>query len=111
MNPFDAIASFVFDKIKEGIWAAWLKFLFELSFSAIVSFLFITGSVLVSGQPAGVAIGSGMIVASLALTVLFRRESSKLTRGMLVVLPEAEAAKEIATDFQTIQKSDQEKKT
>jgi len=36
--------------------------------------------------------------------VLFRRENSKLTKGMLVVLPEAEAVKEIATDFETIQK-------
>ena len=112
MNPFDAIATFVLGKIKEGIWAQWLRFLFELLFSALVSFLFTCGTVLVSTRSAALAIGSGMIVASLSLTVLFRRESSKLTKGMLVVLPSAEAAKELATDFQTIQKSnshDQEK--
>lgn len=118
MNPFDAIATLILGKIKDGIWAAWLKFLFELTFSAVVSFLFTCGTVLVATDSAAIAIGSGMIMASLSLTVLFRRESSKLTRGMLVVLPSAEAAKELATDFQTIQKTtedqpkkDQEKKS
>jgi hypothetical protein len=48
-----------------------------------------------------------MIFAALAMTVLFRREQSKLTKGMIVVLPEAEAGKELATDFQTIQKSEE----
>jgi len=108
MNPFDAIATLVLGKIKEGIWAAWLKFLFELGFSASVSFLFTAGTILVSTRSAALAIGGGMIMAALALTYLFRRESSRLTRGMLVVLPSAEAAKEMATDFQTIQKSDKE---
>ena len=109
MNPFDAIATFILGKIKEGVWAAWLRFLFELLFSAVVSFLFTCGTVLCSTQSDALAVGSGMIVAALALTVLFRRESSKLTKGMLVVLPSAEAAKELATDFQTIEKT-QEKK-
>lgn len=109
MNPFDAIASFVLGKIKEGIWAQWLKFLFELFFSAVVSFLFICGTSLVATRSAAIAIGSGMVASALSLTVLFRRESLKLTRGMLVVLPSAEAAQELATDFQVLQKSDQEK--
>jgi hypothetical protein len=110
VNPFDAIATLILGKIKDGVWAAWLKFLFELSFSAVVSFLFICGTVLCSTEEYTLAIGSGMIAAALALTVLFRREQSKLTKGMLVVLPASEAAKEIATDFQTIQKPDLEKK-
>lgn len=109
MNPFDAIATLILGKIKDGIWAQWLRFLFELLFSAVVSFLFTCGSVLVTTRSAAIAIGSGMVVASLALTVLFRREATKLTKGMLVVLPSAEAAKELATDFQTIEKT-QEKK-
>lgn len=109
MNPFDAIATLILGKIKDGIWAQWLRFLFELLFSAVVSFLFTCGSVLLTTRSAAIAIGSGMVVASLALTVLFRREATKLTKGMLVVLPSAEAAKELATDFQTIEKT-QEKK-
>lgn len=105
MNPFDAIASFVLGKIKEGIWAAWLRFLFEMGFSAVVSFLFICGSVLATTKSPSIAIGSGMVMAAIAMTTLFRREKSKLTKGMLVVLPSAEAAQEIATDLQTIQKN------
>jgi ABC-type multidrug transport system permease subunit len=109
MNPFDAIATLILGKIKEGIWAEWLKFLFELGFSALVSFLFVTGTALVADAESLVAIGAGMIASALSLTVLFRRENSRLTKGMLVVLPSAEAAKEIATDFEIIQKAEQEK--
>jgi len=75
-----------------------------LLFSAVVSFLIICGGALVAGGEAGFSIGAGMVAAALSLTVLFRRENSKLTKGMLVVLPAAEAAKEIASDFETIQK-------
>jgi ABC-type multidrug transport system permease subunit len=109
MNPFDAIATLILGKIKDGIWAAWLKFLFELAFSAIVTFLFVCGTVLVSLHEEAVAIGSGMIAAALSLTVLFRRENSRLTKGMLVVLPSAEATKELETDFEVIQKSEEKK--
>jgi hypothetical protein len=104
MNPFDAIATFVLGRIKDGIWAQWLKFLFELAFSAVVSFLFTCGSLLAATHPATTAIGAGMVMAAICMTTLFRREQSKLTRGMLVVLPSAEATQEIATDLQTIQK-------
>lgn len=110
MNPFDALATFVFDKIKEGVWAQWLKFLFEIVFSAVVSFLFTCGTMLCGGASDAVAVGFGMIWAALAMTYLFRRETSRLTKGMLVALPSAEAAKELAADFQTIQKPNQEKK-
>jgi len=102
----NALGSFIVEKIKEGVWASWLKFLFEMSFSAIVSFLFTCGTVLVTTRSYPVAIGSGMILAAIAMATLFRRERSRLTKGMLVVIPEAEATEEIATDLQTIQKPD-----
>lgn len=105
MNPFDALASFVLGKIKEGLYAQWLKFLFEMGFSAIVSFLFICGGLMAAKTPASIAIGTGMVMAAIALTTLFRREKNKLTKGMLVVLPSAEAAQELDTNLQTIQKS------
>ncbi len=104
MNPLDALATFVLGRIEQGVWSQWLKFLFELLFSAVVSFLFICGSVLATTRSPSVAIGSGMVMAAIAMTTLFRREKNKLTKGMLVVLPSAEAAQEIATDLQTIQK-------
>lgn len=107
MDPLNALATFVLGRIKEGVWAQWLKFLFELGFSAVVSFLFVCGTVLASTRSASVAIGSGMVMAAIAMTTLFRREKDKLTRGMLVVLPSAEATQEIATDLQSIQKPEQ----
>jgi hypothetical protein len=105
MNPFDALATFVLGRIEQGVWALWVKFLFEMAFSAVVSFLFTCGSVLTMTRSPSVAIGSGMVMAAIAMVTLFRREKNKLTKGMLVVLPSAEAAQEIATDLQTIQKS------
>lgn len=109
MNPFDAIAVFVLGKIKEGIWAAWLKFLFEIAFSAITTFLFVCGTILSTTEFVDVAIGSGMVASALVMVVLFRKESSRLTRGMLVVLPNEEAAAEIARDFQIIEKTGEKK--
>jgi len=104
VNPFDALATFVLGRLKQSATAAWMKFIFELVFSAIGSFLFICGGVLVSSRSWTLAAGSGMIVAAIAMTALFRKEQARLTKGMLVVLPSAEAAKEIETDLQTIEK-------
>jgi len=106
MSPFDALSDFVLGWMKRTATAAWLKFLFELGFTMVVSFLVICGSTLMSTENTALSIGAGMITAGVSMTVLFRRETSKLTKGMLVVLPELEAEKEINTDLQTIQKKD-----
>ena len=110
MNPFTGLAEFVLGWMKQTAIAQWCKFLFELAFSAIVSFLFGCGTLLFGKAPVGVAVGFGMIWAAMAMTYLFRRETSRLTKGMLVALPGEEAEKELAASFQTIQKPDQEKK-
>ena len=109
MSPFDAIATFVLGKIKEGIWAQWLKFLFELGCSALVSFLIIcglglAGSLAAPAMRPSVAIGLGMIAAAVSIVALLRRERSKLTSGMLFVFPQIEAQKEINTDLEILQK-------
>jgi ABC-type multidrug transport system permease subunit len=109
VDPLNDLATFILGRIKEGLYAQWLKFLFELGFSAVVSFLFICGGTLAATHEASAAIGSGMVMAGISMTVLFRRERSRLTKGMLVVLPSAEAAQELATDLQTIEKPDKEK--
>jgi hypothetical protein len=103
MDPLGALADFVLGKMKQSAMALWLKLLFTMAFGAAVSFLFITGTVLALGQPAAFAIGSGMVMAAMAMAVLFRR--SALTKDSMVVLPAAEAAKELKTDFQVIQKA------
>jgi len=98
-----ALADFVLGKLKQSAIALWLKLLFTMAFSAVVSFLFVCGSMLALGQPAGFAIGSGMVMSAMAMAVLFRR--SPLTKGLMVVLPESEATKEMGTNFQIIEKS------
>jgi len=104
MNPLEPVATFFLGWMKQSLVGQWLRFLFELAFSAGVSFLFVCGSVMVSTRSGILGIGSGMIAASISATVLFRRESSKLTRGMLAVIPSEEAVKELSTGLQTIEK-------
>jgi len=106
MDPFQAGVNFLLGRLKQSATAQWFKFLFELGFSAVVSFLFACGTLLFGRAPAGVAIGFGMIWSAMAMTYLFRRETSRLTKGMLVALPGDEAAKELAAGFQTIEKPD-----
>ena len=108
MNPFEPIATFLLGWMKQTAIAQWCKFLFELGFSALVSFLFGCGTLLFGGARAGIAIGFGMIWAAMAMVYLFRRENSRLTWGMLVALPADEAAKELNSNFQLIQKPDKE---
>jgi hypothetical protein len=121
MNPFNAIAELILGKIRDGIVVAWLKFLFELVFSGVVTYLFAAGGVLTGVELTGtlpampaadlalISHGVGMIAAAVSLTGLFRKESGRLTKGMLVVLPAAEAAKEINTDLQYIEKTGEKK--
>ncbi len=104
MNPWTGLAELLLGYMRQNQVAQWLRFIFELLFSGFVSFLFICGSVLIATKLYSLAIGAGMIAAAVSMTALFRRESSKLTKGMLVVLPSQEAAKEISTDLQSIQK-------
>jgi ABC-type multidrug transport system permease subunit len=106
LDPFQGIAALALGWLKRTALVEWAKFLFEILFSAIVSFLIICGTMLVSSRNWPLSAGSGMIAAAVAMTVLFRKETSRLTKGMLVVLPALEANKELETDLQTITKKE-----
>ena len=119
MNPFEPIATFALGWMKQSLVGQWLKYLFELGFSATASFLITFGGVLTKyalqslvahtplNWPAvwALAIGTGAVTAALSMVVLFRKESSRLTKGMLAVLPASEAATELETNLQIIEKS------
>ena len=107
MNPFDGLAKYLLGRLEQKIIQDWARFLFQMAFSALVSFLFTCGTVLVSTKSVITAIGSAMVVAAIVLTVFFR--TSKLTAGMQAVLPSEEAVQELATGLQTITKPEQEK--
>ncbi len=110
INPFDSIAKFFLGVLEQKTVQNWLKLLFELIASGLFTFLFICGGALGACVVAKVApaycwisaVGSGMVSAAISMTVVFRR--SPLTKGMLLVLPSAEAAKGLATDLQTIER-------
>ena len=109
MDPFQAGVEFLLGRLKQSATAAWLKFLFELGVSAVVSFLFGCGSLLFAKAPAGIAIGFGMVWAAMAMSYLFRRETSRLTKGMIVALPADEATRELASNFEVIEKTNNDK--
>ena len=64
MDPFQAGVNFLLGRLKQTAIAAWAKFLFEMGFSALGTFLFTCGSVLVASQSWAIGCGSGMIAAS-----------------------------------------------
>lgn len=104
MNPFTALAELAVGFWKAGKAQAWAKLVFELLCSGFISFLMVCGGVLISPPHSWpIGIGSGMVSAAICMTVVFRR--SPLTKGLLLVLPEVEATKELETDLQTIQRN------
>jgi hypothetical protein len=129
VNPFNAIAELILGKIKEGIYVTWAKVCFQLLITAWGSFFltcggvlsayalahFLTDAAFESGPVWGLAIGTGMTVMVLCVVYWIRTEPTKFFKGMRFVFPSEEAAKELATNFEVIQKldiqkTDQEKK-
>ena len=107
MNPFDGLAKYLLGRLEQKILQAWARFLFQMAFSAFVSFCFVCGSVMLKTRSVILGIGSGLVIVAIVLTVFFR--TSKLTAGMIAVLPSAEAAEELATGIQVITKPEDKK--
>lgn len=106
MNPFDGIAHFFLGLIEHKTLQGWLRLLFELTLSGLLTFMLACGGVLVTPPHSwAVAIGTGLITAAVIMTVVFRR--SPLTKNMMLILPAWEAAKEIETNMEVIQKGEQ----
>ena len=105
MNPFDGLAKYLLGRLEQKLIQSWARFLFQMAFSAFVSFCFVCGSVMVSTKSIITGVGSGLVIVAIVLTVFFR--TSKLTAGMIAVLPSAEAAEEITTGIQTITKPEE----
>ena len=90
-DVFEGLADLIIGKIKEGIWARWIKFIFELVISGGGSFLLTHGAVLLKTHSWMWAFGSAEIAAVLCVIALCRRESTRLLKGMFFVLPAEEA--------------------
>ncbi|PSH02801.1 MAG: hypothetical protein CXZ00_15495 [Acidobacteria bacterium] len=88
--------------MKQSAMALWWNLVFEISFSAMVGFLFIAGTAMVATKSVVLGVGSGMVMAAVCMVAVFRR--SPLSKGLIVVLPAAEAAKEMESNLQTIER-------
>jgi len=106
----DAIGNLVWDWIKKGIWATWLKFLFLLVFSAVVSYLTVNGGLLSKGTPELIARGFGQLAAAGALVLCFIVNGAKLFKGMSAIIPNQEVVAALETQYQQVQ-PDTEKKS
>ena len=72
---------------------AWISLIFQMSFSAFVTFCGVCGGILAAGKPWSVAIGFGLCGVATTLATFFA--SSDLTRGMMFVRPTQLAQDEI----------------
>jgi hypothetical protein len=99
----DAIGNFIWDEIKKGIWAQWLKLLFLLVFSGLVTYLVVDGSYLMAGKSELVARGYGYTSAAGALILCFVTNGAKLMKGMSAIVPNQEIVATLTTEFQKVQ--------
>lgn len=106
----DAIGNFIWDEIKKGIWAQWLKLIFLLVFSAAVSYLVVDGGALAKGTPELIARGYGYLAAAGALTLCFSINGAKLFKGMTAIIPNQEVISQLETQFQQVQPDKEQKK-
>lgn len=105
----DAIGNFIWDEIKKGIWAQWLKLLFLLLFSGVVSYLSTDGWCLIHGSPELVARGNGYVAAAGALVLCFLINGAKLMKGMTAIVPNQEVVATLETQFQQLQPTEEKK--
>jgi hypothetical protein len=99
----DAIGNFIWDEIKKGIWAQWLKLLFLLVFSGIVTFLSVDGGCLLRGSSELVARGNGYVAAAGALILCFLANGAKLLKGMTAIVPNQEVVAALENQFTQLQ--------
>lgn len=102
MTPWDAIGKVFLGIYQEKKLQSWITLIFQMTLSAITTFLFLCGTSLIASKSFEIGIGSGMVGAAIVITVFFRR--SNLTKGMLMVLPTDEAKDELETNLQSIQR-------
>ena len=94
--------NFVEQLIKAHKVNEWAKLVFSFVFSYLTTFSFVCGSALAAKTPVLISIGSGMVSGAVVVTYLFRR--SPQTKDLFVALPAEEAAKEMDTNMQTLQR-------
>lgn len=102
MDPFQGLADFVLGRLKQSAMALYLKAIFSMIASGVISFLLVCGTSLVSTRLWTVSVGSGMIVAAVALTLAFKQ--SDLAKKISIVVPSLEKQAENVDGMDTVKK-------
>lgn len=103
MDPITGAVSLVIGLIRTHKLNEWARLCFAMGWSYMTAFSFAAGTALVARQPAGVAIGSGMVMGASVVCFLFAR--SPLTKHLMVSLPrELVLEAETRDDLVTIKK-------
>jgi hypothetical protein len=124
----DAIAKLILGLIEKKILQNWIRLLFSMLGSGILTFMLICGGSLIgvktlvllfgpgvqNALPAsltagdwGFSIGLGLLFSAVMMIAVFRRDP--LSKGIMLVLPSWEAAAELVTNIEVIEPK-QEKK-
>jgi hypothetical protein len=113
MDPLNDLATFILGRLKQGMYAKFLTLACELFLSGLGGFL-VGSSVSIGGAlglklaPA-VALLSGLaggnMLAAICIGAAMRADKTGLMKNMRIVWPDQEAAAEMATGLQTIEKS------
>jgi hypothetical protein len=125
----DGIAKFVLGLIEHKVLQGWIRLLFSMLGSGILTFMLVCGGSLVgvktlvlifgasvanalpSSLPAGdwgFSVGLGFVFSAVMMIAVFRRDP--LSKGIMFVLPSWEAAAELNTNIEVIEPQQQKEK-
>ena len=85
MDPFGALAEFVLGKLQQSAVSLWLKLLFTMGLSFMVTLCFFSGTVALKTGSLTTGFATGLVASSLVLLGLFRM--SPLCKKLLIAVP------------------------
>lgn len=98
--PWDAIGNFILGLIKERRLEQWIRLFFQILISSLVTFLFTTGTALITSKSWPVSVGLGMLTTAGIIGAFVRR--SPITKGMIFTFPAGEAEQEMKQNTETV---------
>ena len=88
MDPFKAIADIILGWHKAGQLQGWLRLIFGMTSSYLITFNVVAGSVLGTTQSWPMGIGAGMVAGGAFAFVAYRHADKDLVKGITVAVPQ-----------------------
>jgi len=95
-------AEFILGKMKQSMISMYLKAIFAMTASGIITFLFVCGSALVGDAPWPKAIGAGMLSSSLVIVGAFL--ATDLAKKVALILPKILVAQQKLQGLEEVKK-------